>query len=101
MTLSRYVHDGGLAYGDSTSALIVSSEDAAVVRWGETLLPFPTPISSELTLGPSGASFVLFDNAWNTNFCFWWPFAGGAEVTADKLHADAVFHFGLFQATTA
>ena len=93
----QYVQSG-VAYGDSASAVMVTSEDVGVVRWGEALLPFPTPVTSELRLGPSGASFVLFDNAWNTNFCLWWPFEGGAEVSADKLRADAVFHFGVSQA---
>ena len=73
--------------------LLVESPDAGLVRWGD-LLPFPTPLRGNVSLA-EGASFVLFDNAWNTNFLYWWPFVGADEATPDGLHADAIFRWKL------
>jgi hypothetical protein len=74
-------------------ALLIESPDAGLVRWGVPL-PFPTPLRGNVSLA-EGASFVLFDNAWNTNFLYWWPFLGAEEATPDGLHANALFRWRL------
>ena len=48
-----------------------------------------------MTSTGSGPSFVLFDNAWNTNFLFWWPFEGAVESQDGGLHADVRYRFSL------
>ena len=84
----------GLAYvtaAQPPQTLVVESLDAGLVRWGAPM-PFPTPLRGNVSLA-EGASFVLFENVWNTNFLFWWPYVGAAEATPDGLHADAVFRW--------
>jgi hypothetical protein len=97
----QFVHSG-LAYasssrpagnGSGSGALLLGSLDAPLVRWGEPL-PFPTPLRGSVSTA-EGPSFVLHDNAWNTNFLFWWPFAGGAETAADGVHANMLFRFDM------
>ena len=50
----------------ASSSMFFGSKDAGLVSWGGPR-PFPTPIHAQpnLTLG---ASFVLWDNLWNTNY---------------------------------
>ena len=52
--------------------LKIQSADAALVRWG-TPAPFPTPMLTPVDTA-EGASFVLWDNLYNTNYVLWWPF---------------------------
>lgn len=73
----------------AAGVLGVQSLDAALLRWGEPT-PFPNPC-----LGPvnttGGASFVLFNNMYNTNYVFWWPF--GADPT--QVHGSIKYRFAL------
>ena len=46
--------------------------DAGLVVWGDPD-PFPTPIHEDPDM-EEGASFLLYDNIWNTNYVFWWPY---------------------------
>ena len=39
--------------------------------------PFPVPPPTDWTRG--GASFVLYDNIWSTNFIQWFPYLPGEE----------------------
>ena len=75
---SRGLHfvQSGVTFGDAHSAVMVGSEDVPLARWSygsnvaEQLVPFPTPLrGSNLVSTPEQVSFVLFNNAWNTNFC--------------------------------
>eukprot|EP01062_Namystynia_karyoxenos_P066629 TRINITY_DN60538_c0_g1_i1.p1 TRINITY_DN60538_c0_g1~~TRINITY_DN60538_c0_g1_i1.p1 ORF type:complete len:822 (+),score=209.81 TRINITY_DN60538_c0_g1_i1:75-2468(+) len=66
-----------------------ASPDAAMVAWGSPT-PFPTPLHTQPDLG-EGASFVLWNNIWNTNYIFWWPY----DTPSDKQTADIVFRFGI------
>ena len=75
----------GVRYAASRSALAIGSPDAALVRWGMPA-PFPTPMITPVELG-GGASFVLWDNLYNTNYVLWWPFL--------RPHADIVFRFSV------
>jgi MFS family permease len=68
--------------------LFFTSKDAGLVVWGKPD-PFPTPIHAQPDMG-EGASFMLYDNIWNTNYVFWWPFE-----TPGKNHANIGFRFGI------
>jgi hypothetical protein len=46
--------------------------DAGIVAWGKPD-PFPTPIHAQPDMS-EGASFLLWDNVWNTNYINWWPY---------------------------
>eukprot|EP01050_Picozoa_sp_SAG11_P010022 SAG11_NODE_984_length_6296_cov_3.033887_5_plen_147_part_00 len=65
--------------------LLIQSADAALVRWG-TPAPFPTPMLTPVDTA-KGASFVLWDNLYNTNYVLWWPFMTQYE--------DIVFRFAI------
>ena len=65
--------------------LKIQSADAALVRWG-TPAPFPTPMLTPVDTA-EGASFVLWDNLYNTNYVLWWPFMTQYE--------DIVFRFAI------
>merc|ERR1712087_1033747 len=54
------------------SSLFIETVDAPIVSWGGPN-PFPTPVHGNVDLS-SGANFVLWDNLWNTNYVFWWPY---------------------------
>lgn len=54
------------------------SPDAALVRW-DKMLPFPTPLHRQPNLS-LGMSWNLYNNIWNTNYPFWYPFAEGDET---------------------
>ena len=47
-----------------------------------------------LTSAPAH-NFVLNDNNWNTNYCYWFPFAGS------ETHTNQLFRFRLEFASTA
>ena len=46
--------------------------DAGLVVWGDPD-PFPIPIHDDPDM-EQGASFLLYNNIWNTNYVFWWPY---------------------------
>lgn len=77
------VSDTGLRCALGKTTLVVGSLDAGLLRWGKPT-PFPNP-----TLGPvnttGGASYVLFNNMYNTNYVFWWPFAEDPSVVHDSI----------------
>jgi hypothetical protein len=55
----------------------VASPQAGLVRWGKIgALPVPTDLNPDVSLG---ASFVLFDNTWNTNYIMWYPYNAGEQ----------------------
>ena len=54
------------------ASLALGSLDAAVVRW-DAPLPFPTPLHAQPELA-RGASYLLHNNIWNTNYPAWYPF---------------------------
>lgn len=70
------------------------SKDAAMVAF-DSPTPFPTPIHDQPNLA-EGASFLLWDNIWNTNYIFWWPYDTPAEQTS----ADIAFRFAVRFLTT-
>ena len=53
--------------------VLLSRLDAAVVNFGE-LTAYPSPVHSDPDTLNFGASFVLWDNLWGTNYIMWWPF---------------------------
>ena len=73
------VSDAGLRCTDPAgSQLTVGSWDAALLKWGEPT-PFPNPCLGEVDTS-QGASYVLFDNLYDTNvsalLCRGWALAG-------------------------
>ena len=69
----------------SASSLRADSLDAGLVVWGPPD-PFPSPIHTEPDMS-AGASFMLWDNIWNTNYINWFPFV--------KDDANMLFRFRL------
>ena len=67
--------------------LTVGSLDAALLHWGVPS-PFPNPCFGPVDT--SSASYVLFNNMYNTNYVFWWPFDEDHAV-----HASIKFRFNL------
>ena len=65
----------GVLYAQSESSpkAFFRTLDAGVVKFGQKL-PFPTPMHAEPDMS-HGVHFLLHDNAWNTNYVFWWPYA--------------------------
>jgi len=53
--------------------LEISSVDFAVANFG-ALQAYPSPINTTADTKTHGASFVLWDNLWGTNYVMWWPF---------------------------
>ena len=50
--------------------MVADSLDAGLVVWGPPN-PFPSPIHEDPDMSV-GASFMLFDNIWNTNYINWY-----------------------------
>ena len=73
---SKSLHciSSGVRFNDVTFV----SKDAALLRWNDPM-PFPTPIHTQPDLG-KGASFLLYNNVWNTNYPDWFPFDGHADL---------------------
>ena len=53
-------------------SLELETPDAALARWDQPL-PFPTPLHRQPDLA-QGFHMMLFNNIWNTNYPFWFPF---------------------------
>ncbi len=51
----------------------VTSLDALVASFGR-LNAYPTPTNATANTAAYGASHVLWDNLWGTNYIMWWPF---------------------------
>lgn len=58
--------ENDVAAAAASSSIFFGSKDAGLVSWGGPR-PFPTPIHAQPNL-MLGASFVLWDNLWNTNY---------------------------------
>ena len=52
---------------------MIGSTDAGLANFGE-LTAYPSPVNTSADTSTYGASFVLFDNLWGTNYVEWWPF---------------------------
>eukprot|EP00911_Craspedida_sp_UC1_P002094 UC1_evm7s1611 len=90
---SLHAVSSGLTF--SPTNLTIGTVDAPVVRWGSTLYPFPTPLVDAPNV-TTGAHFMLYGNAWNTNYPFWYPFYGAKESHKGLgLSADIKFRFSL------
>jgi len=61
-----------IAYTNVRSSLTIQPLDAPLVVFGEPTA-FPTP-TDEMPDFSQGASFILWDNIWNTNYPLWYPF---------------------------
>merc|ERR1712232_376999 len=71
----------GLLYSNKGNRAFFRTLDAGVVKFGPKV-PFPTPIHG----GPDmshGIHYLLFDNFWNTNYVFWFPY--GTSKSQDNL----------------
>ena len=79
------VSDSGLrcAQPDGRS-MVVGSLDAALLKYGPPT-PFPNPCFGPVNT-TGGASYVLFNNMYNTNYVLWWPFG-------DDLYASIKYRF--------
>ena len=51
----------------------IEAADAAVANFGE-LTAYPSPVNVTADTDRFGASFLLWDNLWGTNYVMWWPF---------------------------
>ncbi|XP_046548130.1 uncharacterized protein LOC124258103 [Haliotis rubra] len=81
---SQYLHatDVGVHFlNDSGDGLRLQSLDIPLVMFSTashppSVLPVPLkPISERIT----GAAFNVYNNAWNTNYIFWYPYVDGDE----------------------
>eukprot|EP00928_Gymnodinium_smaydae_P036212 TRINITY_DN25336_c0_g1_i1.p1 TRINITY_DN25336_c0_g1~~TRINITY_DN25336_c0_g1_i1.p1 ORF type:complete len:743 (-),score=75.20 TRINITY_DN25336_c0_g1_i1:191-2419(-) len=73
---SKHLHgntDAGVRLEVDGHSFAVSAMDAAVVNFGE-LTAYPSPVHSDPDTASFGASFLLWDNLWGTNYVQWWPF---------------------------
>ena len=68
--------EGGNGNGKK-SMLVAETYEAGLVAWGPPD-PFPSPIHEDPDMS-LGASFMLFNNIWNTNYVNWYPFEEGDE----------------------
>ena len=72
------IDDGGIMYGhDGNTSLYIYSQDVSVAcpmandRQSPPMYPAPlTPIPTPVT----GFAFSLYNNVWNTNYIFWYPY---------------------------
>ena len=71
------------ARNGSSSAVFFRTLDCAVVKFGDKT-PFPTPIHGQADMS-SGAHFLLWDNYWNTNYVFWWPYITKPGINSDNV----------------
>jgi len=58
---------------------IFGSPDVALARWDDPL-PFPTPIHRQPDLS-KGVAWNIYNNIWNTNYPFWFPFVDSDSTT--------------------
>ena len=77
----------GLAEGGGGPSIFFRTLDSAVVKFGEKV-PFPTPIHGSADMS-KGTHFLLWDNYWNTNYVFWWPYDTKPGYNSD----NALFRF--------
>ena len=95
------VMEGGLRYNLTTTAsaaaggaaagghaMTIGSTDAGLANFGE-LTAYPSPVNTSADTKTYGASFVLFDNLWGTNYVEWWPF----QVPPPTQYADSSQYF--------
>lgn len=71
------------------SHVFFESKDTAMVAF-DAPTPFPVPIHAQPDL-LEGASFLLWNNIWNTNYIFWWPY----DTPDDQMSKDIVFRFSV------
>eukprot|EP00039_Didymoeca_costata_P021307 m.344143 g.344143 ORF g.344143 m.344143 type:complete len:974 (-) comp23897_c0_seq1:105-3026(-) len=66
--------NSGVLYsaGKEVGSIFFRTMDAGVVKFGDKL-PFPTPVHGVADVS-KGAHFLLWDNYWNTNYVFWYPY---------------------------
>merc|ERR1712086_175554 len=73
---TKHLHgimESGLRVDVGSQRMSISALDAAVVNFGE-LTAYPSPVTKDPDVATYGASFVLWDNLWGTNYVMWWPF---------------------------
>ena len=77
--------------------LFFSSLDAGLVVWGRPD-PFPTPLHGDIRplVNAEGASIMLFNNVYNTNYVVWWPYE-----QAGSNCGSVMFRFGINMLSTA
>ena len=91
--------NGTAVDGKQQQRMFVRSLDSAVVHWGsDTAGPSMLPTGQGQGAAPwtqseadvsAGAHCVLFDNLWNTNYIFWWPYLKSTSA------ANIVYRFRL------
>lgn len=80
--------------------MAVSALDAAVVSFGN-LTAYPSPVHQDPDTAAFGASFLLWDNLWGTNYVMWWPFvvpppapyASSSDYFPDSWNNDMISRF--------
>lgn len=90
---SKHLHGVQAGFGFSTAGLglTVTTLDAGIVCSG---LPngLPTPVDAAPDFS-EGASVVLWDNLWGTNYIMWWPYnQNGSPVAGEE---SMLFRFSL------
>merc|ERR1711879_358978 len=68
--------DKGVRFDTDQQRMSIASLDAAVVAFGAPTA-YPS-VKRDPDISNYGASFVLWDNLWNCNYPFWWPFSAPA-----------------------
>ena len=68
---------------------------------------YPSPVDKNVSTEDDGASFLLWDNLWGTNYVMWWPFnpapppysASGRFFPASSNH-DMVSRYSIVATST-
>ena len=78
-------HTTARATGSDTSeyGAFFRTLDSAVAKFGEKV-PFPIPIHGGADMS-KGTHFLLWDNYWNTNYVFWWPYETKPGFNSDNI----------------
>jgi hypothetical protein len=75
----------GVDYTTAAGSMFVRTADAGVVSWGEEPDAYATPIHAPVRT-TAGATFVLWDNLWDTNYPLWWPYdTPGDESSSGRM----------------
>ena len=74
----QHGYSEGLTAGAGGGVLAITSQDFGLTQFGKPI-PLPAPVWANATSVSEGASFLLIDNTWGTNYPAWVPWRDGEE----------------------